>query len=323
MALPRDRSLLVKAARMYYEQDLSQDQIATALGVSRSNVSRMLTDARAQGIVQIRIVEHAMRDTALENRLKEVLPIRQVRVARSLNSIDEYAAVGALAAEALSERLRPNSTVAISWGATLQSMANAMEASYLPGVHLVPMVGGMTALSAGASGEDLLRSMAAKMSASASAVLAPAVVSSREARDAFMQEPSVAGVLEQTAQADVAVVGIGSKRASSTMELLHTAGLPDAMYDALMNDMAGDIAARFYDLAGNEVDHGWSDRIVGIDLAQLRRIPNVIGIAAGQVKAGGVIGAVRGGFITELVVSSSCALAIVRQLDVESEARAS
>lgn len=323
MALPRDRSLLVKAARLYYEQDLSQDQIATALGVSRSNVSRMLSDARAQGIVQIRIVEHAMRDTALENRLKEVLPIRQVRVARSLNSIDEYAAVGALAAEALVERLRPNSTVAISWGTTLQSLATALEPVYLPGVHLVPMVGGMTALSAGASGDDLLRSMAGKLSASFSTILAPAVVSSHDARDAFMNEPSVAGVFEQTEHADIAVVGIGSKRASSTMELLQTAGLPDAMYDALMNDMAGDIAARFFDNDGNPVDHGWSDRIVGIDLPQLRRIPYVIGIAAGQIKAGGVIGAVRGGYVTELVVSTSCALAIVRQLDVESEAQAS
>ena len=65
MALPRDRSLLVKAARMYYELGQSQDQIALEMGVSRSNVSRMLTDAKTQGIVQIRIVEQAMRDVAV------------------------------------------------------------------------------------------------------------------------------------------------------------------------------------------------------------------------------------------------------------------
>ena len=67
MALPRDRALLVKAARLYYEEDMSQDQVAAAIGVSRSNISRMLTDARAQGIVQIRIVEQDRKSTRLNS----------------------------------------------------------------------------------------------------------------------------------------------------------------------------------------------------------------------------------------------------------------
>lgn len=323
MALPRDRSLLVKAARMYYEQDMSQDAVAAAIGVSRSNISRMLTDARAQGIVQIRIVEHAMRDTALERRISELLPIRHVRVARSLNMVDDHAAVGALGSEALTERLRANSTVGVSWGTTLQSMVNALESDYLPGVHLVPLVGGMTALSAGSTGDDLVRTMATKMGASASTMLAPVVVSSQSARDAFVHEPSISTVLAQAAAADIAVVGIGSKNSSSTMDLLTSAGLPDSQYDALMSDMAGDIAARIYDINGNLVDHGWADRIIGIDLDELRRIPYVIGMAAGPGKAYGVIGAVRGGYLSELIISSSCALAIVRYLDSESKAKAS
>jgi len=323
MALPRDRSLLVKAARLYYEQDMSQDQVAAAIGVSRSNISRMLTDARAQGIVQIRIVEHAMRDTALERRLGELLPIRNIRVARSLNTIDEYAAVGALGSEALLERVRPNSTVAVSWGSTLQSMVNALEPEYLPGVHLVPLVGGMTTLSTGSNGDDLIRNMATKLGASFSAMLAPVVVSSAEARDAFIKEPSIAEVLNQAANADIAVVGIGSKRSSSTMDLLHSAGLPDETYDAITADMAGDMAARIFDSSGQAVDHGWADRIIGLSLDQLRRIPYVIGIAAGSGKALGVIGAVRGGYVSEIVLSSSCALAVIRQLDSEGEVRAS
>jgi len=320
MALPRDRSLLVKAARLYYEQDMSQDQVAVALGVSRSNISRMLTDARSQGIVQIRIVEHAMRDTALENRISDLLPVRHVRVARSLNTIDEVSAVGALGAESLLEKLKANSTVAVSWGSTLQSMVNALDSDYLPGVHLVPLVGGMTELTAGSNGDDLLRSMASKLGTGFSAILAPVVVSSKNARDAFMAEPSVADVLRQAANADLAIVGIGSKRSSSTMDLLHSAGLPDDQYDALMNDMAGDMAARFFDADGRQVDHGWDDRVIGVDLDQLRRIPFVIGMAAGAVKSQGVIAAARGGYVTELVLSSSCALAVIRQLDSEKEA---
>jgi DNA-binding transcriptional regulator LsrR (DeoR family) len=308
---------------MYYEQDLSQDQIAVALGVSRSNISRMLTDARTQGIVQIRIVEHAMRDTALERRVQELLPVRHVRVARSLNSIDDFASVGALGAEALAERVRPNSTIGISWGSTLQAVVNSIDAEYSPGVHIVPIVGGMTALSAGSTGDDLVRTMANKIGASFNTILAPVVVSSAAARDAFIHEPSIGDVLAQAAKADVAIVGIGSKHSSSTMDLLTTAGLPNKTYDALMHDIAGDVAAQFFDINGNVVDHGWSDRIIGIELEQLRRISHVIGVAAGAGKAPGVIGAVRGGFVNEIILSSSCALAIVRLLDTDKAVRAS
>ena len=321
MALPRDRALLVKAARLYYENEMSQDEIAEKLGVSRSNVSRMLTDARAQGIVQIRIVEQANRDAALEKAISDLLPIKNIRVARTLNKLDEFTGVGALGAEALVERTRPNTTIAVSWGSTLQAMVNALDADYQPGIRLVPLVGGMTALSSGSTGEDLIRSMATKMGASFSTLLAPVVVRSPEAHKVFIKEPTVSEVLEQAAGAELAVVGIGSKGASSSMELLHSAGLPDSQYDALTKEMAGDIGARFYDINGKELDHGWSDRIVGISLEQLRRIPFVIGMAAGADKARGVIGAIRGGFISEIIISSSCAFEIIRILSNSKQAK--
>ncbi|MEY3407303.1 MAG: hypothetical protein RL038_364 [Actinomycetota bacterium] len=323
MALPRDRALLVKAARLYYEQELSQDQIAAEIGVSRSNVSRMLTDARNQGIVQIKIVEHAMRDSALEARLLEMLPIKHIRVARSIEGIDETAAVGALAAEALNERLRPNTKIAISWGTTLQAVVNALEPEYFSGLEVVPIVGGMTPLSTSASGDDLIRIMSQKLSATYQTILAPAVVSSREVRDAFTAEPSVQSVLEAATASDIAVVGIGSARSSSTMELLHTAGLPESMHNSLLHEMAGDTAARFFNIDGKELDHPWNDRIIGMQLADLKRIPFVIGAAAGSAKALGVIGAVNGGLLSELVISSSTALGIIRHLDAVSGAQAS
>lgn len=323
MALPRDRALLVKAARLYYEQDLSQDQIAVSLGVSRSNISRMLTDARAQGIIQIKILEHAMRDTVLERKIQELLPVRHVRVSRSGDSLDDLSSVGTLGADALSDRVRPNSTIGISWGSTLQAVVNAIDSEYMPGVHIVPLVGGMTALSATTTGDDLVRAMAAKMGASHSTVLAPAVVTSGKTRDAFINEPSIGSVLDQSRKSDIALVGIGSKHSSSTMDLLTSAGLPDSTYDALMKDMAGDICAQFFDLDGKVVDHGWENRIIGIRLDELRTIPHVIGVAAGAGKAAGVIGAARGGYVSELVLSSSCALAIVRLLDAKRGTRAS
>ncbi|MSZ63782.1 MAG: transcriptional regulator, partial [Actinobacteria bacterium] len=50
----RETELILRAARMYYEAHFSQDQVAAELHTSRSNISRMLTDAKRLGFVEIR-----------------------------------------------------------------------------------------------------------------------------------------------------------------------------------------------------------------------------------------------------------------------------
>ena len=46
---------MVLASRLYYLDDLTQAEIARRLGTSRASVSRLLSEARRQGIVQIEI----------------------------------------------------------------------------------------------------------------------------------------------------------------------------------------------------------------------------------------------------------------------------
>ena len=76
----RDRELLVKAARMYFVDGASQQDVAKALGTSRSNMSRMLSAARQQGIVEIRIVNSAQRRNDLEGELKQRFGLHDCRV---------------------------------------------------------------------------------------------------------------------------------------------------------------------------------------------------------------------------------------------------
>lgn len=55
MASARDRAMIVKVARMYYEQEMSQDQIARALLTSRSNISRILTVAKKKALLKLKL----------------------------------------------------------------------------------------------------------------------------------------------------------------------------------------------------------------------------------------------------------------------------
>ena len=46
---------MVNVARLYYEQNMTQNEIAKELGISRPLVSILLTEARACGVVSITI----------------------------------------------------------------------------------------------------------------------------------------------------------------------------------------------------------------------------------------------------------------------------
>ena len=88
MPAPRDRAALVKAARMYFLDNRSQDDVARALGTSRSNVSRMLSAARAQGIVEIRVHDQISREKDLEQALDERFHLEHVQVAAFRPGVD-------------------------------------------------------------------------------------------------------------------------------------------------------------------------------------------------------------------------------------------
>ena len=59
-------ALIVKVAKLYFEVGMSQAEIAQELDISRSYVSRLLTDAKEQGIVSIAVRDPEETESALE-----------------------------------------------------------------------------------------------------------------------------------------------------------------------------------------------------------------------------------------------------------------
>ncbi len=68
---PIDYRLLNKVSRYYYESNLSEEQIANRLHLSRSKVSRILKQAREVGVVQINIISPSGIFPELEHQLKK------------------------------------------------------------------------------------------------------------------------------------------------------------------------------------------------------------------------------------------------------------
>lgn len=315
MATARDGALVVKVARMYYEQDMSQDQIARALLTSRSNISRILTVAKKRGIVEFKIVEVAKRESELEEMLVSRFGLLHARVAKVPQGGSDYKAVGQLAASHFLTHLKPRVKIAISWGRSLQAMVNELEQEQRPDITLIPLMGGMTSTPSSLNGETLIRALASKLRSEFQVMHSPTIVQSPDVKVALMQEPSIKSVIDAAKSADVAFVGIGAKDATSSNYILQEAGFNKSEFPDFFNRLAGDVAGRFFDVNGKVIDTRLEARTVGIDLADLKKIRKVVGVAAGEDKTLGILAALRGQLISELVTSSSCALRLLEMAD--------
>lgn len=303
MPQPRDQAVLVAAATMYYLENRSQAEIARKLGVSRSNVSRILADARRAGIVDIRINNPFGRVPEVEDRLIARYGLRAARVAGRGTPETQLSRVGALGAQWLLENLPSDGAVALSWGASVQAVVDAVSTSAEHrGVEILPLVGGLSSVDSARDGNVLVRLLATKLGARHRRLYAPAVVESVVSRDALMRESAIASVLEAASGAQCAVVGIGQVGAGASAAIIDSMRLgPDERAAFEASGAVGDCCTRFFDLEGKVVDSAVNERVIAVELDALRTIPTVVGVAAGARKAQGTLGALRGGLVDVLI----------------------
>ncbi|HYO38411.1 MAG TPA: sugar-binding domain-containing protein [Nocardioidaceae bacterium] len=316
MPAPRDPGVLLAAARLYYLQNRSQAEIASELGTSRSNVSRMLTEAQRQGIVEIRIVDPSGRVPELERELQRMFGLTDVRVAvRGIGSSARVEAqVGAQAAQLLLERIKDSMTVALSWGHALQAMVYAATADHDYAVNVVPLVGGLSSVANEISGQELVRELAVRLGATYRLLHAPAGLGSSAAQHALMAEPSIAAAMRDARRADIAFVGIGTPGHGSSSAILGSLSLtPEEEKEFWDADPVGDVAARYYNSLGHPLHGPVEDRILAITLEDLAKIPNVVGVAYGRAKTPGVLGALRGHLVDSLVCDETLARSLVSE----------
>lgn len=309
MAIARDQSVLVKAATLYYLEGKSQAEVAAEIGVSRSNVSRVLAAARDQGIVDIRINDPFGRAEGLEDELRSRFNLRECRVANSTPRSDDMNRVGELGAEWLMENLPTRGGLALSWGSTIQAVVDRLTPEPIHKMlEVFPLVGGLSIVDSARDGNVLVRSLALKLGATHRSLHAPAIVESMTTRDAFLAEPSIKSVLTEASKSQLAMVGIGSVGSGVSQTILKAMSLtPQELTQFHRAGPVGDCCTRYFDKDGKPVDSVASDRVVGIDLESLRSIPTIVGVAVGAAKASGVHGALSGGLLDILIIDSALA----------------
>jgi DNA-binding transcriptional regulator LsrR (DeoR family) len=311
-----DATLLYKIATAYYEDGLTQDQIGKRFGLSRIKVSRLLQQARQSRVVQITILPPTGSYGDRERELEQFYGLDEVVIAGpGGNQSDSLAELGAAGAGYLARCLNEQRVVAISWGTTLLALIEALSPQNLPDLRVVQMLGGLGRVESETYGADLTLRLAQLLGARARLIPAPGIVGTQMVRDALLQDANIAETLALATKADLAIVGIGVPDRGT---ILHQSQiLTDQEIDQLRaRGAVGDIALRFFDRNGQEVAHGINERIIGLDLTQLKRIPRVVGIAGGTGKYEVIRGAVRGHLIDVLITDDLVAEQLLQEARV-------
>jgi DNA-binding transcriptional regulator LsrR (DeoR family) len=312
--------LLARIAGLYYEDGLTQSQIAEQTGYSRSAISRLLAEAREQGVVEIRVHHPLERRQDLEQALLERLPLKTVRVLKRglLNHAQMLRRLGALAAPLVDELIGDHATVGISWGTGLAELVNALRARPLTGIHVVQIIGliGTSELPE-IDNPELTQRLARTLGGRYSILPAPLLVDSETTREALRHDYRVERVLSQARHMDVALLGIGAVEPQySTLVRAGYLSLEQAA-ELARAGAVGDVSAIYFDRFGRIVDVPLTRRIITIDPAALAAIPNKVGIAGGQAKPLPILGAVRAGLVNVLITDDVAAGGVLREMESE------
>lgn len=302
-----DATLLYKIAVAYYEDGLTQDQIGKRFGLSRIKISRLLQQARQTRVVQISIAAPPASYGDLERSLEKLYGLDEVVVTGPVgDAADTLAQLGAAGAGYLARCLNEQRVLDISWGTTLLSIVDALSANNLPDLRVVQMLGGLGRVESETHGADLALRLAQTLNAKPRLLPSPGIVGSELVRDALLQDTNIAETLKLAERADLAVVGIGVPDNGTV--LYQSKILTDReIWELQELGAVGDIALRFFDAHGAAIVHPINDRIIGLDLEQIKSIPRVIGVAGGAGKHEVIRAALRGGLVDVLITDDKTA----------------
>lgn len=294
-----EESLMIKAAWYYYFEEMTQQQVAGLMGITRMRVMKLLEKARQTGIIQFRLRKDGEKRMLLERRLMSAFHLKDAFVVPA--AIDP-AAVNAGVAEAaslyISERLRDDSLINIGYGDTPNRILNNLATIAEQPLTCVSLTGGVSYY--------LPDTRSNVFNARLHLIPAPLLTSSPEMAEALRHESSVMELSRMTALAQMTVVGIGAMHESATIFKSGVLNTNDFLY-LRMQGAVGDLLSHFFDKEGRVLQTPIEERLISTPLETLKTLDNVIGVAAGDSKVDAIRAALRGRYLDVLITDDRTA----------------
>lgn len=306
---------VLKAAQLYYLQDLTMDAIARELRTSRSTVSRLLAAARDTGLVQIQVRSSLDMAPELEQLIKKQFGVdaHVVPIPSSVGEAEALDRVALYAARTITPHVDSNSIIGVAWGATMSAVSRHLTSRPTHNSVIVQLNGAGNTHSTGISySSEILRRFGRAYGAKVEQFPVPAFFDHVETREAMWKERSVARMLDLQSRMTMALFGVGGIDAGYPSHVYAGGYLERQDLESLAeHEVVGDVATVFFRADGSTDGIPLNARSTGPSHEQLRRAPRRVCVVSGPGKINGLKGALASGLVTELILDEKTARLLV------------
>ncbi|MDZ7907735.1 MAG: DeoR family transcriptional regulator [Rhodobacteraceae bacterium GWF1_65_7] len=275
--------LKTRIAWLYYMEGLTQDEVAAKVGINRSRVLRILSAARQDGTVQIRVttkLSHCVElERALETRwgLSQAIVVPNPQDEAQLRSI-----IGAELGAYMSQNLTANMTVGLGWGKTLSAAVPAIVPRHPDGIRMLSLLGGLTRVSDQNPSEFAWR-VASRLGAECYMMAGPVFAPDATTRNALAGHLGMSDIFTRARTLDMAVLSVGDLTPHS---VFREYGLltSDELVSLEKAGAIGDVLCHFVDAEGQIVDHPVNRRVLAVNPLDLREARSIVLASGGWQK---------------------------------------
>lgn len=298
----RDKDkLAINVAKLYYRSDFSQQKIAQELGVSRPSISRLLQYAKDKGYVNIQIVDPVEDMSIMEQRLKDKLHLKDVKIASSTindeEEIKKYISIAA--AQYLDGIIKDGDIIGVGWGTTLYNMSKALNPRSINGSQVVQLEGGLSNSEWNNYSREILENFANNFNTVSQYLPLPVIFDNKATKEQVDKDRYIKRILELGRHANIALFSVGTVRPNA---LFFRLGYTDIQeQEKIQRNSVGDICSRFFDVEGRVCNRDLDERTVGITLSELRDKEYSIMISGGEGKINAIKAALKGRYANVLI----------------------
>lgn len=308
---PAQHRLCARIARLYYESELTQEQIGEVLGLSRMKVNRLLRLAREAGVVEIKVTGPEEPFGDLQHALLTMFRLQDVRIVPSPPDADGLRGVLAEgAARWLEEQLHDGLVVGIGLGRTVAELPETFAPDTRVGCVFITVEGVGTSPHAEFAAYDVASRLATKAGGVVEVISAPTFVSDPVMRDQLLAEPSIASSLDVARGAGLVIQSVGTISSDATL-YRHGTLAEDDLARLRSAGAVGDALGHFFDEHGEPVPWPTDETHIGLTLDDLRQLKTSVVLAGGEEKAPIMRAAIRGGYFNVVVTDEDTARRLV------------
>lgn len=302
--------LLIRVAKLYYENDYSQEQIAKKVGISRPYVSKLIHAAKQAGIIKIQVIDPMDIENSLEKEIREKYGLKKAIVIPAKSDGEELKPLGEAAARYLDGIIQSGDIIGTSWGNTMLALSNSLiRRADLTDLTYVQMCGGISNVKSAVHASEIANNFSSVLNTSAYLMQVPAVLGTARLKNLLTEDVNMSKVYDLAMQARVAIFTIGAFGVNGERSALVQNGYLNHDQIALLKKQGavGDICCHMIDSNGNICNEELDERTMAISLENLAKKEYRIAVAEGVSKIRSIAGALKSGVINVLITTDATA----------------